>query len=147
MIRILIVEDKYHDSVEARRVLEQAVGEVSFERLESETEFRRWLEDPRPDPVDLIVLDMMLPWTVPSHRMEPAPEDVKNTGYQQAGERCYKLLRGHERYARVPVILLTATRIETPPEGAVCVEKLSRERLGAEARRLLDKPWTQAAGN
>jgi CheY-like chemotaxis protein len=132
-VEIVIVEDHYWDSLETAAVLRKAIPEVRIDRIDTESEFRTWLASLMGQPPDLVILDVRLPWTRPAPIVEAVPEGYTS---DDAGLRCYHLLRGHPDCGKVPVILLTHASVVVP-DGAACLPKSERARLGAIVRRTL----------
>jgi CheY-like chemotaxis protein len=139
MTKILCVEDNTLDFVQAKRELLCAFPNAKVEQLTTERDFRRWLGDVSVPLPDLIILDIMLPWTDASPEIEPPPEDVERSGRDDAGLRCYELLRAHPSRSHIPVILLTGRERELVacPEGVRLLAKLDRKSLGELARSLM----------
>src|ERR1051325_2405825 len=105
--KILIVEDDYLQTAFTVPALQNAFRGSEIKQVETELEFRELLEDIATDPPDVIVMDVMLPWTWPEPERIPAPEDVQAGGYHMAGLRCAALLSRYETTKAIPVILYT----------------------------------------
>ena len=137
MLYIVLVEDEYLDGDRTCSLLRGVltIGEMHIEWLDTEHAFREWLAKRTGPPPDLVILDVRLPWTNPSPVMEPTPDGY--AGSDEAGIRCYHLLRTHADCAKVPVILLTHTEVAVP-EGAAILAKGERlTRMADVVRDLL----------
>jgi CheY-like chemotaxis protein len=136
LIRILVIEDEYEDYLMAKGLLEDEFPGVIVVRLATELKFRRWIAQLQMPLPDLVILDNMLPWTVPAPELESPPEEVANAGPWNAGLRCYELLRARPECSHIPVIILTIAAIACPA-GAEYVSKTDRSLLAAKAHNLL----------
>src|SRR5688572_2350067 len=94
---ILVLED---DPLQAETFCDELGGwfrGVKVEHLESESEFRDWVEEKivkggQPLP-DVVVADVMMPWAFPSPEAPLPPEDVRQGGLSRAGVRCLMYFR------------------------------------------------------
>jgi CheY-like chemotaxis protein len=103
---ILVVEDDYLQADWICKRLKRALHS-EVHRISTESQFRKQLkqiEDKRPD---VVVMDVMLPWTDPSPNIEPPPPEVLEQGFYRAGVRCTKLLAENKKTKDIPVILYT----------------------------------------
>jgi CheY-like chemotaxis protein len=135
MLRIVLVEDDYQDRVKAESSLRKTIPELEVQCIDTESAFRNWLSQLDGPLPDLVVFDVRLPWTRPSPDMEPAPADYE--GAENAGLRCYELLRNRAGGQRIPVIFLTQATV-TVRDNASVLPKRERANLGELARHLLD---------
>lgn len=129
-MKILLVEDDYIQSDLICEALEQAFPSDVVELIRTEHEFRSRLVDIKARPPDIIILDIMLRWTLPSRDMPELPQDVREEGLYRAGFRCKKLLSEHARTRDIPVILYTVMEVSDIAEdlqdiasGAVYLRK------------------------
>jgi DNA-binding NarL/FixJ family response regulator len=106
-MRVLVLEDDEFQAEELQITLKTIFPGVDIELLATEHEFRQWLARDDAAVPDLAILDVMVRWTDPAEDQPDAPADVVKDGFFTAGLRCYELLAGAERTARVPVILYT----------------------------------------
>lgn len=106
-MKILLVEDDYIQSELICEALEQAFPSDAIELIRTEHEFRSRLAEIEAGPPDIIILDIMLRWTLPSRDMPELPQDVRDEGLYRAGFRCRNLLAERARTRDIPVILYT----------------------------------------
>jgi DNA-binding response OmpR family regulator len=110
--------------------------------LSTEYEFRQQLENLAEPYPELIVLDVMLPWTKPMEDMPEAPKEVKENRFYRAGMRCEKLVRKKRAVKHIPIIIYTNLAQEDIQDD---LNKLSNNThtvyLGksSEIKELLDK--------
>ncbi|NOS89472.1 MAG: response regulator [Methylococcaceae bacterium] len=107
MRTIWLVEDDF----DSRKSIRNAINDKSIEakviELTTEHEFREQLNRVTDESnlPNLVILDIMLPWTKPMKNMPPEPDDVKEKGVYRAGARCEKLFREKQSLKGVPVII------------------------------------------
>jgi CheY-like chemotaxis protein len=104
---ILVVEDQFVQADLICENLEKEFPDSVIEQIDTESEFRYRLDAIAMNPPDVIVMDVMLPWTEPDPVMPPTPEDVLNAGFNRAGLRCAKLLAENDLTKGIPVIVYT----------------------------------------
>jgi CheY-like chemotaxis protein len=101
--KILLLEDDHIQRDMIRDVLQKELrAEVICKN--SESEFRRDLEQIAAHPPQAAILDCMVRWANPSREMPVRPPEVPNDP-QNAGLRCGDLLRKDPRTSRVKIIL------------------------------------------
>jgi len=107
MPRFVIVEDDHLQKgpLEDRLTTTFPGAEVTV--LSSEHQFREHLATLRSSPPDLVLMDVMLRWSLPSPNAPAPPPEVADGGYYRAGLRCANLLYADERLHHVPVVLYT----------------------------------------
>jgi CheY-like chemotaxis protein len=105
--RFVIVEDDHLQKGPVEDNLKVAFPGAQVTALSSEQQFREHLPTLRSSPPDLVVMDVMLRWTLPSPDAPAPPADVAEGGYYRAGLRCANLLLTDDRLRTVPVILYT----------------------------------------
>ena len=106
-LRILLVEDEYlFASVIRADVMEEfPSGTVKITILTTESQFNhRFKEGVAAEPVDVVILDVMIRWTSPD-QPEPKSDEALAKGYYTAGIRCLEKLRARKDTAHVPVII------------------------------------------
>lgn len=109
MRTIWLVEDDYHLRQSIREAIKENSINTEIIELPTEYKFREQLKNilEESNIPDLVILDVMLPWTIPSKKPLPEPDDVKEKGFYRAGARCEKLFRENQRLRDVPVIIYT----------------------------------------
>lgn len=105
-MRIVLVEDDYLQAEDIELSLSRAYGEVSVERIPTESAFRMRLPSLAANPPDIFIIDIMLRWTDPSPLMSPSPEDARGKNYR-AGLRCRSLVESDHTLCKIPVVLYT----------------------------------------
>lgn len=123
MIKLLLVEDDYLQMEWASDRLRDAFGAIEIETIRTESAFRSRVASLAADPVDLVVMDIMLPWAEPSPDMPSLPPDVVQDGFFNAGLRCHRLLQENQQTRSIPVILYTALEKSDMPDGVALVQK------------------------
>ena len=144
-MHILIVEDDYQQADLIRDSLQSAYPDGKIDLIQTEHEFRAYLDVIAKQPPNIVVLDVMLRWTDPSEKMEPRPEDAKSGGIFEAGLRCKELLAAREATRRIPIILYTALEradLGSKGQGALHLSKEADPEVLINAIRTL----TKAAG-
>lgn len=104
---ILVVED---DHLQLRWVvseLQQEFPNAEINEIRTEYEFNTKLTKIAKSQPDIILMDIMLPWTEPSPEMPEAPYEVEEQGFYRAGFRCQKLLNENEKTRDIPILLYT----------------------------------------
>ena len=107
-VRILLVEDDPLDASMIKEELEaQLKATVSV--IKTEGEFVSRFEEIAKAPPDLIVLDVMLRWAVPSPDLteDSIPAEVREEGFYTAGLRCVDRLEKDNRTQNIPSIIYT----------------------------------------
>lgn len=103
----VIVEDDHLQRGPLEENLKIAFPGSQVAVLGSEHEFREYLPRLVESPPDLVLMDVMLRWSLPSPKAAEPPADVTEGGYYRAGLRCATLLLSDERSRTVPVVLYT----------------------------------------
>jgi len=106
-MKILCVED---DHLVAKPILDElqaAFPDAEVKWIGTESEFRTHFESVAANPPDIVIMDVMKLWDVPSRNPAPLPDDVRRGGVSRAGIRCAKMLNNDERTKDVPIILYT----------------------------------------
>jgi CheY-like chemotaxis protein len=103
---ILVVEDDYLQAEWICKKLKQVLH-CEVQRLSTESQFRKQLHEIEEHRPDIVIMDVMLPWTDPSPNIEPPPPEVIKEGFYRAGVRCTQLLIANEKTKSIPVILYT----------------------------------------
>ena len=106
-MRILLVEDDYHQSDAITRKLAERFSGLVVEKIKTELEFRERISRIISNLPDIILMDIMMRWTDPSPDVELAPEEIRAEGFFRAGLRCVKLLKSDPRADKLPIILYT----------------------------------------
>lgn len=103
---ILIVEDNklQFETIKYSLLEDQIVVCDRIERIATELEFREKFEVIACDPPDVIILDLMIPWTSKNRWVEPPPE-IAEAGFYLAGARCEKMMASDDRTQNVPIII------------------------------------------
>lgn len=103
-MRILIVED---DDMQSDWLIERLKREFRTEPdlIRTESEFYDCLDALSSSPPDIIIIDIMLPWTEVERDSRDAPPEIRGKGWFDAGLRCEKLLHEREETKSIPVIL------------------------------------------
>jgi len=102
---IVLVEDDPTPAKNLHKKLSDEFSRGQVKRIRTEREFRSHLDEFSGKPPDVIVLDVMLPWT-DTENLVPAPKDVYEEGVYRAGFRCIKLL-ADKITTRIPCIVYT----------------------------------------
>jgi DNA-binding response OmpR family regulator len=102
-----VVEDDHLQEQVLSEELMDAYPEARVESIDSESEFRRWFDQPGMGAPDVVVMDVMLRWSDPSPNPPVQPKEVAEEGYYRAGLRCAQLMSADGRTANVPVVLYT----------------------------------------
>jgi DNA-binding NarL/FixJ family response regulator len=106
--RQLPIEDQTNQFNSVRDKLKAAFPGLLIERISKEHEFRENFEQIASDRPDIVVVDVMLPWTDTSDGYVPAPAEIRaDGGHYFAGFRCAKLLGADERTRDLVVIIYT----------------------------------------
>lgn len=107
-LKVLIVEDdrrQYDMLVQELNAYFHGLG--SYDLIETEHDFLHNMDQIVSDPPDLVLVDVMLPWTRPTKKMPEPPEEVKRERFFRAGVRCVKRLRERQETQNIPIILYT----------------------------------------
>src|ERR1017187_6241080 len=128
MTHILIVEDDYLQAKWMREQLLRAFRDVSIQLIDSEREFHSVFPTIAATPPDVVILDVMLPWTrlddVFKNPAVELPDPALDS--RSAGIRCLTLLQADPRTRYVPVIVNSVLhRMDLPeiPAGVVYTPK------------------------
>jgi len=101
-MKILILEDDPDQARHLARELHADLSAVETDTIATEYDFRQSLDGLVASPPDVVIIDLMLPWTRPV----PGPLPTLPTGPEMSdapGIRCARLL--HDRLPSVPVII------------------------------------------
>ena len=104
---IVVVEDDFLQEGPLEEYLADTFPTARIETLTTESEFRERLPGFRQSKPDIVILDVMLRWAVPSPTMAPPPPDVADGEYFRAGLRCAELMSKDGQLSKVPVIIYT----------------------------------------
>jgi CheY-like chemotaxis protein len=110
--KILVVENDY---LQYEWIYDSLKSSFSFfasydiERIRTEREFVKNFNNIAEDPPEIIIMDAMLQWTLPSEELEQEkpPKEVLAEGHQSAGLRCERRLADDSRTSSIPVIIYT----------------------------------------
>jgi DNA-binding NarL/FixJ family response regulator len=103
----VIVEDDHLQQGPLEENLLDAFPGAQVTVLGSEHQFREQLPQLIESPPDLVLMDVMLRWALPSPNTPEPPTEVTEGGYYRAGLRCASLLLADQRSRMVPVVLYT----------------------------------------
>lgn len=106
--RILIVDDEISVVEAFRQRLMRILPNATLFPVYTEQEFLSQFPEIEAFLPDIVVLDILLPWTTPIPNMQPPPpptEEVQKAGHLRAGIRCLGKLRNANATATVPVVL------------------------------------------
>jgi CheY-like chemotaxis protein len=104
---LVVVEDDHLQEGPLQDKLEEAFPDARVEAIPTERAFRDRLDDLRSRRPDLVVMDVMLRWDLPSRDAPDPPPEVVAGGYQRAGLRCAELMAADPALAAVPVVFWT----------------------------------------
>jgi len=104
---LVVVEDDHLQEGPLQDKLEDAFPDARVEAIPTERAFRDRLADLRTRRPDLVVMDVMLRWDLPSRDAPDPPPDVVAGGYQRAGLRCAELMAADPALAATPVVFWT----------------------------------------
>jgi CheY-like chemotaxis protein len=128
-MRIILVEDDNWQSQWIFSHLKKSLKTIP-EQIFTEHEFQRNFESYKENRPDVVIMDVMLPWTEADEDMEPRPPNVIEEGAYRAGFRCRELLASDEKTKNIPVILYTVldkndleSELEGLPENVVFLLK------------------------
>lgn len=109
MRTIWLVEDDFDSRESIRNAINDKSIETNVIELTTEHEFREQLNkvSDESNMPELVILDIMLPWTKPTRDMPEEPEEVRKNGFYRAGARCEKLFRAKENLKDTPIIIYT----------------------------------------
>lgn len=105
--RFVIVEDDHLQKGPLEANLQAAFDGAQITTFSSEHQFSEHIPTLQSSPPDLILMDVMLRWALPSPNAPAPPTEVAEGGYYRAGLRCANLLLANERLRQVPVVLYT----------------------------------------
>jgi DNA-binding NarL/FixJ family response regulator len=139
-MRIVLVEDNLFQEEAIRNAITAAFPGVGVDTIWTELEFRNKLEELVESPPDLVILDVMLPWTEAGPEVDDSPLEYDD---RLAGLRCRVLLK--ERAPHVPVVLYSILDTDDIGEQApqdVCFiqKKSSFEKLLQQIGKKLNAP-------
>lgn len=146
-MKMLLVEDDYRQAEQMINLLKKNFPNIHLlPVICTEYEFRQYIqENIRENPPDIVLLDVMLPWTDPDDKMPEAPDDVEKGGFYRAGIRCKDILRQTEVTKKTPVILYTILEmddlkdeLEKIDENTVYLSKSSESTLVEKLKQLLN---------
>ncbi len=143
-MNILIVEDDYFQAEWIEQIVLKEFSGSRTKILRTETEFRDFMREGGFKP-DVIILDVILPWTVPGSKAEPPPEEVRNNGRHRAGVRCWRHLAENPETRDIPVVLYTVLDTEDlqediPPNVRYLSKQSDPVPLVEEIKRLTQRP-------
>src|SRR4051812_7072954 len=104
-LNIVLVEDDPTPAKRVHRTLLEELPGSKITRIWTEAEFRSKVSEFSKENPDVIILDVMLPWTDVEH-MVPLPDDVPDD-YHRAGFRCIKFLAESDGTQGIPCIIYT----------------------------------------
>ncbi len=104
-MRVVLVEDDYLQAELIRQWLNDTWPQIEIERVETEAAFRNQIQVLSTRPPDVVIMDLLLRWSDPSHDFEQPPDEVKAEGFYRAGLRCVELLRKNGATKHIPIIL------------------------------------------
>jgi CheY-like chemotaxis protein len=105
---ILVVEDNYSQRTALCKLLQKIVPTYHVAQFQTESDFCDFLQENDCSDVALAILDMMIPWQLPSKLMKDPPPEVLQTGYQQGGYRCaQRLAESMSPRQKVPTIIFS----------------------------------------
>ncbi len=108
MLIVWLVEDDYLQRQETRELLRKNFRNISITEITTEHEFRERLNQLSQPYPDLMIIDVMLPWTKPSPGKPPeAPPEVKENSFYRAGIRCTKLVREKPETQNTKILLFS----------------------------------------
>ncbi len=134
-MRIILVED---DNWQSERIFSHLKRSLKTtpEQIFTEYDFQKSFESYKEQPPDIVIMDVMLPWTEADETIEPRPTKVVEEGPYRAGFRCRELLASDEKTKNIPVILYTilnqndlASELEGLPQQIVFLPKDSEAEL------------------
>src|ERR1035438_9989837 len=104
-MRILLVEDDRFEAEWAQRLLEESFPGASIDVISTEKEFRSAFPKIASSPPNVVILDMMLPWT--DNEGVDLVSDEPDGSFLNAGARCLSLLRANPHTANIPAVIYT----------------------------------------
>jgi DNA-binding NarL/FixJ family response regulator len=139
-MRIVLVEDNLFQEEAIRNAIRDAFPGVSVDTIWTELEFRNKLEALVENPPDLVILDVMLPWTEAGPEVDDFPLEFDD---RLAGLRCRALLK--ERAPHVPVVFYSILHTddigELAPQDVCFIQKKSSfEKLLQQIGKKLNAP-------
>jgi CheY-like chemotaxis protein len=108
---IWLVEDDATQAKDILAVLKNALPKQSYHLVKTEQRFLAALASKPPAPQDVVILDVMLPWTEIGE--DGKPEALPREGYEEsggflrAGVRCAEALWDNPATSKVPAVLFT----------------------------------------
>ncbi|SPF45229.1 hypothetical protein SBA4_3340006 [Candidatus Sulfopaludibacter sp. SbA4] len=137
--RIALVEDDADQRKLTTEMIGRHLSDLSLVEIVSEEHFRSALGRGELADCDVIIMDVMLPWTS-LDAFVPMPRDYD--GYYEAGLRCIRELRLSDRGRSIPIIIYTLLESQDISEHlkkmdlVVCVNKSQPEQLLRQLRGL-----------
>lgn len=111
-MNVLIVEDDYYQAQWIEQKILETFKDSRCKIIRTEREFREFIAEREGFDPDIIILDVILPWTMPDQTVDPPPREVKINGRRRAGMRCQQLLAADPETQRIPVVLYTVLEEE-----------------------------------
>jgi CheY-like chemotaxis protein len=106
-MKVLLIEDDPHQVDSLVSALTRTFEAVEVRNIQCEGDVYSTLEETTKWFPDLVILDMMLPWGLPSADTPPLSHQAEVDGYGKAGHRILERLRAHEPLSVVPVLFHT----------------------------------------
>src|SRR5690349_1424924 len=104
-MRIVIVEDDHLQAEWLLSALAGQIGDTPVERITSEYGFRCRFEAMAASCPEIIIMDIMLPWSDTDQSDVAQPPDVRRGGPYRAGLRCAGMLTQDSRTRGCYVVL------------------------------------------
>jgi CheY-like chemotaxis protein len=135
-ITILVVEDDPAQFNWMEECLLERFPELTIEQESTELGFRRRVE--RTAPPHAVIVDVMLPWTVPARDLEDLPDE--SWTFMKAGFRCVEFMRAHPQWRDVPALLYSVLKRDEigedmPPDAAFLLKGKSESQLATFVER------------
>lgn len=139
-ITILVVEDDPAQFNWIAECLLERFPDIAVEKEDTELGFRRRVE--QAPPPHAAIVDVMLPWTVPSRDVEPMPDE--SWTFMKAGFRCVEFMRSDPRWRDVPVLLYSVLKRDEigddlPPHTAFLLKGKSEPQLASFVERSVSR--------
>jgi len=144
-MRVLIVEDNSHHAERVKTCLEKIFVDVLISVLSTEHAVVSNIDKIAAGQVDIIILDVVLPWCEPTPEMPEPPEGYDTKSPYRAGIRCLKLFLNHAVLRDIPVIVHSVVEPETlkglpdniPPSVLFLSKPLEPERMAQTVESFL----------
>jgi len=146
-MNILLVEDDYRQAEQIIDLLKKNFSNIHLlPVIYTEYEFRQYIQENIGKSLpDIVLLDVMLPWTDADDEMPRVPDDVDKGGFYRAGIRCKDILRQTKATKTTPVILYSVLEmddlkdeLEKNDENTVYLSKSSESTLVDKLKQLLN---------